>query len=117
MTCIECKSFIPEGSVYCMKCGASQNINMGVTLPPEPAPSGDLPELKNRQFPPCSECGAERVFAYIADSAYITASRFSMTKTSPLDAVMCTNCGLTTLYARKPKKIIVKRPDKPLKDS
>jgi DNA-directed RNA polymerase subunit RPC12/RpoP len=101
-----------------MKCGASQNIDMGVTLPPAPSPNHDPSELKDKQqFPPCPECGAERIFAYLSEGTYVAPSRFSFAKTSQLNAVVCTNCGLTTLYARKPKSVIVKRPDKPRKDA
>jgi ribosomal protein S27AE len=58
--------------------------------------------------PPCSECGGERVRAWA--STYLTDEQWgSMGRPlSKTYALVCTDCGHTTLYADHPEKLLPK---------
>jgi predicted nucleic-acid-binding Zn-ribbon protein len=62
---------------------------------------------------PCPECGGARVHAYIASvpgslSVANVESGGIFPKFSELRAVVCTNCGYTTFYAKQPEKLVPK---------
>jgi len=69
-------------------------------------------------FKPCPECGGKRIDAEIATHTsgnVVLKQKYRLfTKTSRLTALICTNCGYTSLYADKPQNLIDKRPDKPI---
>lgn len=62
---------------------------------------------------PCPECGGERVNASCDYhmNVQVTAEGAFFPKTSPLQALVCTNCGYTTLYATRPDKFVPTRSD------
>lgn len=66
---------------------------------------------KDRPLPlhlPCPECGGQRVEAKGNGYMYInkpSAGAASLFSGSPLRALVCTNCGYTTLYVKEPDKL------------
>lgn len=109
MTCIECKNVIPANSRYCINCGASQQKF-------DETPAWESTSTtSNRSLPAtsCPECGGERVKArpdYFV-LRKIVAVEEDDGNFSPVQALVCTECGLTNLYAAAPKTFTTTRPE------
>jgi predicted nucleic-acid-binding Zn-ribbon protein len=55
--------------------------------------------LQRSSIPPCPACGGQRVGAPCYEGALGYTSKMGIRHVSPLTALVCTNCGQTTLYA------------------
>jgi len=51
---------------------------------------------------PCPECGSQRVWSPIGPQTYLMPKLFSYIR---LQALVCINCGHTTLYAEEPERL------------
>jgi hypothetical protein len=67
------------------------------------------PKLPPPQPTPCPECGGQRVIAAATQSMRVgrpPGFALGWLGTSPMWAVVCVNCGMTTLYAKEPHKVL-----------
>ena len=77
-------------------------------------PSGEYGQLEPvDQLEPCPKCEGEVIEANV--HILLAPVKFGLnSKTSGVEALVCTNCGYTEFYAKKPLNLVVKRPDKQL---